>query len=108
MPATAYAVIALFSAVSLLSGLVAGRVVGPRQPWTPVLPALAAFAALYLVGHRLAISIGPTVRLFGFELSLLFDVAAALAASMAAAMLQAGVLRLFQSEQRRAGGDRLA
>ena len=108
MPSTAYAVIVLFSAVSVLSGVAAARVVGPRRPWTPVLPALAAFGTLYLVGHRFAISIGPTVRLFGFELSLLFDVAVAIVTSVLAALLQAGLLRLFQSEQRRAGGDGLA
>jgi len=108
MPAAAYPLLALFAAVSLLAGIVGAWVAGPRRPWAAILPALAAFGALYLVGHRLALSIGPQVRLLGFELSLVFDAAVAVGASLATAAVQAVGLRLLQADQRGTGRDRLA
>lgn len=108
MPASAYALLAVFTAISIAVGWAAAWLTGPRRPWSAVLPSLAAFGALYLVGHRWVLRIGPEVGLFGWQVNLLFEVAAALAAALAAAAMQRLGLRLLQSEQRRAGRDSLA
>ncbi len=77
-----------FLGVSLAAGAVATGLVGPRKPLAVIAPTLAALVALYLVGHRLTLSVGPTVRLFGFQVSLLFDVAVALGAALLTAAAQ--------------------
>lgn len=97
MPPAAYALIALFAAVSLISGMVAARIVGPRRPWAVVLPALAAFGVLYLVGHRFVIGFGPEVPLFGFQVAIVSDVAFALAAAFAVALPQRAIAGLRPS-----------
>ena len=93
MTPSVYALIGLFVAVSLISGFIAARVVGPRRPWAVVLPALAAFGALYLVGHRLVIGFGPELSVFGFQVAIVSDVAFALAAAFAAALAQKAAVR---------------
>jgi hypothetical protein len=108
MPPGAYAIVGLFSVVSLVSGVIAAWSIGPRRAWAIVSPALAAFGSLYLIGHRLGVSVGPEVGLFGFRISLPFDAAVALAVAFVAAFAQAGVLRLLQPKQRGAGRDSLA
>ncbi len=108
MPASAYGLVTLFTIISVGSGWLAARTVGPRRPWAALLPALAAFGALYLVGHRSGIRIGPEVEIFGWQVSLAFDVAVAVATALAAATLQRFGLRLFQAQQRGARGDGLA
>lgn len=108
MPPAAYAIIGLFAVLSAMSGAIAAAALGPRRAWAGVVPALAAFGALYLVGHRFAISIGPEVGLFGFRISLLFDATVALAVAFVAAGTQAGALRLFQAKERSARRDGLA
>jgi len=101
MPAAAFALVAFFVATAVVVGIAAWWLVGPRQPWTVVLPVVAAFAALYLVGHRLGISVGPTVRLFGFEVALLWDVAVAALAALGAAVAQ----RMLAQQVRRRRGQ---
>ncbi|HJP70748.1 MAG TPA: hypothetical protein VJ975_03440 [Candidatus Limnocylindria bacterium] len=108
MPPGAYAIVGLFAVVSLISGAIAASALRPRRAWGFAIPALATFGSLYMVGHRLAISIGPEVSLFGFRISLLFDAAVALAVAFAVAFAQAGVMRLFQPKERSAGRDSLA
>ena len=108
MPASAYGLVALFTILSAASGWLASRIVGPRRPWAAGLPALAAFGALYVVGHRSAVRVGPEVEIFGWQVSLAFDAAVALATAFVTAFFQARALRLFQAQQRRAGGDGLA
>jgi hypothetical protein len=88
MPAQAFALLALFILVSLLAGGLAWWLVGPRRPASAVLPILATFGALYLSGHRLGWSVGPTVTLFGFDVALPFDIALAAAVACAVAALQ--------------------
>src|SRR5215203_4742565 len=66
MPPEAYALVTLFLVCSVLAGIVAvqaaARVAGgPTGRLAYVLPIGAAFAALYLVGHRLGLSVGPGV-----------------------------------------------
>ena len=108
MPASAYGLVTLFAVISGVSGWLAARMIGPRRPWAAVLPALAAFGALYLVGHRSAIRIGPEVEILGWQVSLAFDVVVAAATALLAAGLQRLGLRLFQAQQRGARGDGLA
>lgn len=108
MPASAYWLVALFVTISGASGWLAARIIGPRRMWAAVLPGLAAFGALYLVGHRSAIRIGPEVEIFGWQVSLAFDVVIAVATALLAAGLQRLGLRLFETEQRGARGDGLA
>ena len=108
MPASAYALLAVFIGTALGAGVVAARIIGPWRRWTAVVPALAAFGALYLVGHRYVVSIGPQVRLFDWDVALPFDVAVALGTAMVTALVQRGALGLLQGQQRRAGGDGLA
>lgn len=108
MPASAYGLIAVFATVSALSGILAARVIGPWRWWAVLVPALAAFGALYMVGHRWVLSIGPQVGLFGWEVALPFDIVVAGVTAFAVALVQRGVLRLFDAQQRRPGGDHLA
>lgn len=77
-----------FLGVSLAAGAAATGLIGPRKPLAVIAPTLAAVVALYLVGHRLGLSAGPSVRLFGFQVSLLFDVAVAVGAALLAAAVQ--------------------
>ena len=78
MPPAAFALVALFTALSVVLGGVAwwigARLGGPTARRWIVPPALAAFAAFYGIGHRLGIAIGPEVPLFGFQVALLGDV----------------------------------
>ena len=105
MPAAAYALLAAFTAVAAGSATVAVRIVGPWRPSGAVVPFIASFGALYVVGHRLRWTAGPTVPLFGFRVALGFDVVLALLAALAGAVVQRGVARLFQAEERSPGRD---
>jgi hypothetical protein len=97
MPPQAYALVSLFLVCSVLVGIAAerlgARAGGPRGIRAHVLPVLAAFGALYLVGHRLGISIGPEIGLFGFRVALFGDLAIGFMAAMITALLQAVVVR---------------
>lgn len=104
MPSSAYALVATFAGISLLSGVLAARVVGPWRWWSAIVPTLAAFAVLYLAGHRWALSVGPQVRLYGWQVSLPFDIAVALVAAGLAAGLQRTALRRSRWRRQRAGG----
>jgi hypothetical protein len=108
MPASAFALVATFGVLALAAGILAARLIGPFRPWTPLLPAAAAFGGLYLIGHRWVVSVGPQVTLWGWEVALPFDAAVAIVAAIATAALQRGALRLLQPEERRAGRDGLA
>ena len=108
MPASAYALVAVFTAVSVVSGWIAAWTVGPRRAWTGLLPAVTAFGALSLVGHRSALRIGPEIQLFGWHISLVFDVVVALTTAFGTAAAQRIGLRLLQADERRAGRDGLA
>jgi hypothetical protein len=88
MPASAFALVGLFTVVSLIAGIGAWWFVPPRRSVGWIAPSVAAFVALYLIGHRLGLSVGPTVALFGFQVSLVFDVAVAVVAAVAMALIQ--------------------
>jgi hypothetical protein len=92
MPANAYAVLALFTMVSVLCGIGAAWVVGPRRWPAVIVPTLAAFLALYWVGHRSGLELGPTLELFGFRVAIVQDVVAAAAAALVGALVQRAVV----------------
>jgi hypothetical protein len=93
MPAEAYALVATFAVLSLVVGAVVAHLVGPRIPlrYVPLailMPAAAAFGALYLVGHRLGWSFGPEIELYGFEVAIVSDLVFAIGAAAVAAVVQ--------------------
>jgi len=98
MPPQAYALVTLFMLCSVALGVAAVRVVaragGPKRRSAYVLPIAAGFGAFYLVGHRLGLSVGPEVSLFGFQVALVGDLAIGFAAALAAALAQAAVMRV--------------
>ncbi len=97
MPPQAYALVTLFTICSIALGTVAvwlvGRTGGPRRRLAFVLPIVAAFGAFYLIGHRLGISIGPEIQLFGFQVALIGDLAIGFLAALAVALLQLALAR---------------
>ena len=97
MPPAAYALVTLFLACSVVAGIIAvrlaARVGGPTRRAAYVLPILAGFGAFYLIGHKLGLSVGPEIGLFGFQVALLADVAIGFAAALVVALLQAAVAR---------------
>jgi hypothetical protein len=97
MPPQAYALVTLFALSSVVLGWVAvrlvGRLGGPASRVAYVLPVFAAFGAFYLIGHRLGLSVGPEISLFGFQVALFGDLAIGFAAALAVALVQALVLR---------------
>jgi len=101
MPPEAYALVTLFAVLSVVAGVVAVRIAiragGPRHPVAYLLPIGAAFGALYMVGHRLGLVVGPEVELFGFQVALLGDIAIGFAAALAVAFLQVAARRLRTS-----------
>lgn len=94
MSGNAFSLFLAFVGLSILAGVIAAYAVGPRRPWAVVGPILAAFAALYVVGHHLGFGVGPTVPLFGFDVSLASDAVIAFLAAFAAAWGQRAVTRL--------------
>ena len=103
MPPQAYAIVTLFAACSLVLGILAQRLVaaragGPRcWRWT-TLPIGAAFAAFYLIGHRLGLSVGPEIGLFGFQIALFGDVVLGFAGALVVAFAQAVVVRSLRRD----------
>jgi hypothetical protein len=92
MPPAAVALLGFFIGVSIVVGAVAALAVGPRRPLAVVLPILAAFGALYLVGHRLGLDLGPQVDLFGFQVSIVWDLSVAFVAAVTMARVQRRVV----------------
>ena len=91
MSNAALALASVFSLISLAAGVVAWRTVDPRRSWAAILPTLAAFGALYLVGHRLGWTLGPTVALFGFDVALPWEMLVAVVVAGAVALAQRAV-----------------
>ena len=104
----AWALVALFILCSIALGVVGTRIAaragGPSGPAAYVLPVLAAFGAFYLIGHRLGLSVGPEVPLFGFQVALLGDLAIGFAAALLVAGVQAVVVRARRAGSAGAAG----
>jgi hypothetical protein len=92
VPTSALLLLAFFTLAAVLIGALAAWVVGPRRWWAVFVPAAAGFLALWGVGHRSGLAMGPTVILFGFEVNLLFDLGAATLAAAIAALAQCLVI----------------
>lgn len=92
MSITAYALFGTFSALSAAVGAAACWVIGPRRPRFVAIPALAAFGTLYLTGHRLHLGFGPALPLFGFQVTIVSDVAFAVVAAAAGALAQRAIV----------------
>jgi len=92
MPAAAFQLFLFFTAAAVLIGVAATWVTGPRRPLAFVIPVLASFGALYLIGHKSGLAVGPTMELFGFRVTLLFDLGVAVLAAAIAARVQCLVL----------------
>lgn len=94
----AYALVTTFVACSIVLGWVAVRLIaragGPRGRSAYPLPVVAGFLAFYLIGHKLGISVGPEIGLYGFQVALLGDLSIGLVAALIAAALQAGYLAM--------------
>ena|SRR6186713_1428071 len=97
MPPAAYGVVTLFLLCSAVVGIVAVRLAarlgGPTRRTAYVLPVLAGFGAFYLIGHKLGLSVGPEVSLFGFQVALFGDIVIGFAAALVVALVQAAVAR---------------
>ncbi len=97
MPIQAWALVTLFTLCSIALGIAGVRIAalagGPRGLAAYVLPVVAAFGAFYLIGHRLGLSIGPEVALFGFQVALLGDLVIGFLAALATALAQRAVMR---------------
>jgi hypothetical protein len=100
MPANAYALVGFFAALSAASGLLAWRLVGPPPRAAALPPVAASFGALYLVGHRLFLSVGPTVDFLGFQVALPFDVAVAVGTAAVTAFLERTAWRIARGARR--------
>jgi hypothetical protein len=92
MPSSAYALVALFSVIAVLCGAAATWLVGPRRLAAVVIPSVAAFLALYWVGHRSGLELGPTVELLGFRVAIVQDIVAGALAAFTAALVQRWIL----------------
>jgi hypothetical protein len=80
--------------LGVLAALVVGRfATGPRGLLASVVPFLAAFGAMGLLGHALGAHIGPTVAMYGFEVALFGDLAIGVTAALLGALAQAAVVR---------------
>ena len=97
MPPQAYALVTLFMLCSVALGVAAVRITarfgGSRRRAVYLLPIVAGFAAFYLIGHRLGLSVGPEIGLFGFRVALFGDLAIGFAAALLAAFAQAAAAR---------------
>jgi hypothetical protein len=103
MPIQAYGLVTVFALVSLISGMGAARIAGPGGLRWAIAPTLVAFLALWTVGHRLGLVAGPQVELFGFQVSLVLDIAVAVVAAGAAALVQRAALRGITARRARSG-----
>ncbi|MCY7418182.1 MAG: hypothetical protein LH650_06745 [Chloroflexi bacterium] len=88
MPASAFALLGVFILLAIAVGIAAAWIIGPRLRVAVVLPVLAAFGALYWLGHRSGLELGPTITLFGFQVAIVQDVLAAVVAAGAAVLIQ--------------------
>ena len=91
MPASAFALLGVFTLLSIGVGIGAAWLIGPRLRLAIILPVLAAFGGLYVVGHRTGLELGPTIILFGFQVAIVQDVVVAVVAAGVAALIQRAV-----------------
>jgi hypothetical protein len=96
-----YALFFTLSALAVLLGIAATQVVarlggGPRNLIAHLLPVLTGFGAMGALGHALGAHFGPTVPLYGFEVSLPWDMAIGFGGGLVGALVQATVVRALR------------
>lgn len=98
MPPQAYALVTTFMACSIVLGFIAVRLLaragGPRRKLAWILPIAGSFMAFYMIGHKLGISVGPEITLYGFQVALLGDITIGFVAALVVAALQTVVVRI--------------
>ena len=83
--------------VSVIATQVVARVAGgPRQLLAHVVPILASLAGSGTLGHQLGVHLGPKINLYGFEISIVWDVAVAVLGALVGAVAQAAVWRTMR------------
>jgi hypothetical protein len=96
-----YALFFTLTALAVVLGIAATQVVarlggGPRNVLAHALPVLAGFATMGALGHALGAHFGPTVPLYGFEISLPWDMAIGFGGGLVGAAVQLAVLRALR------------
>ena len=96
-----YALFLTLTALAVALGIAATQVVarlagGPRTILAHVIPVLTAFATMGALGHSLGAHFGPTVPLYGFEVSLPWDMAIGLGGGLVGAGVQLAVVRALR------------
>ena len=81
----------------LATQLVARGLGGPRHLLAHVVPVLTSLGGSGLLGHQLGLHFGPKVTLYGFDISLLGDVAVAFLFALVGALAQAAVWRAVRN-----------
>jgi hypothetical protein len=75
----------------LVTQLVARLVGGPRHLLAHIVPILASLAGSGTLGHQLGVHLGPKINLYGFEISIVWDVLVAFLGATVGALAQAAV-----------------
>jgi hypothetical protein len=93
-----YALFFTLTALAVALGIAATQVVvrlggGPRNVLANLVPVLTGFATMGALGHSLGAHFGPTVPLYGFQVSLPWDMAIGFAGGLVGALVQAAVVR---------------
>lgn len=80
----------------LVTQLVARLASGPRHLLAHIVPLLASLAASGTLGHQLGVHLGPKINLYGFEVSIVWDVLVAAVGASAGALVQAAVWKAMR------------
>ncbi len=96
-----YALFLTLTALAVGLGIAATQVVarlggGPRNVLAHLLPVLTGFATMGALGHALGAHFGPTVPLYGFEVSLPWDMAIGFGGGLVGAVIQVAVVRALR------------
>jgi hypothetical protein len=80
----------------LVTQLVARLAGGPRHLLAHIVPILASLACSGTLGHQLGVHLGPKINLYGFEVSIVWDVLVATIGAVVGAIAQAIVWRAYR------------
>jgi hypothetical protein len=93
-----YALFFTLAALAVVLGIAATQVVarlggGSRSLLAHVVPVVTGFGAMGALGHALGAHFGPTVPMYGFEVSLPWDMAIGFGGGLVGALVQTAVVR---------------
>jgi hypothetical protein len=96
-----YALFLTLTGLAVVLGIAAAQAVarlarGPRNVLAHVVPVLAAFATMGALGHALGAHFGPTVPLYGFDISLPWDMAIGFGGGLVGAVVQLVAVRALR------------